>query len=179
MDLGFSRRQFTWSNRRSGLANIQEKIDRSIANISWRTTFPNATVRHHPIAPSDHTPIILDFIGVEISVPKSFKFEGFWMSLVSILWLLLGNQHIPDSPGRILFQKIRAVRFALRKGNKTHFGNIHNAINSTKEQILLSLLGVPSKENLHWERLLMLELDEMWKREELLWKQKSRIDWLT
>lgn len=105
MDLGFSRRQFTWSNRRSGLANIQERIDRSIANISWRTTFPNATVRHHPIAPSDHTSIILDFIGVEISVPKSFKFEGFWMSLVSILWLLLGINIFPILLGEFYSEK--------------------------------------------------------------------------
>lgn len=77
VDLGFSGRQFTWSNRRAGLAHTQERIDRSIANIPWRTAFPNATVSHHPIAPSDHISIILDFLGVEISVPKAFKFKGF------------------------------------------------------------------------------------------------------
>lgn len=34
-------------------------------------------------------------------------------------------------------------------------------------------------ENLGLEGCLMLELDELWKRKELLWKQKFRFEWLT
>lgn len=34
-------------------------------------------------------------------------------------------------------------------------------------------------ENLGLEGCLMLGLDELWKRKELLWKQKFRFEWLT
>ena len=46
IDLGFSRSQFTWSNRRVGLANIRERLDRGICNANWQCLFPKAGVRH-------------------------------------------------------------------------------------------------------------------------------------
>lgn len=59
------------------------------------------------------------------------------------------NQSLSGSPGSILLRKIWAVRLALRKWNKDHFGNIHKAIKSAQEQILVCQQGDPSEENLH------------------------------
>lgn len=42
VDLRFLGRTFTWCNGKFGLASVWERLDRSIANVNWRTEFPNA-----------------------------------------------------------------------------------------------------------------------------------------
>lgn len=76
-DLGFSGRNFTWTNGQLGLACIRERLDRSITNVRWHTSYPNAGVKHFSITNSDHVPLILSLVGGENSVPKCFKFEKF------------------------------------------------------------------------------------------------------
>lgn len=71
VDLGFMGCKFTWSNKRSGLANIRERIDRAIADVLWRIEHPNAKVQHYDYAPSDHVPIILNLSGVSARAPKT------------------------------------------------------------------------------------------------------------
>lgn len=78
VDLGFSGRNFTWTNRRLGMANIRERLDRNIANVEWRTSYPNASVSHYSLTNSDHVPIILHLFGSEAQVATCFKFEKFW-----------------------------------------------------------------------------------------------------
>lgn len=93
VDLGYSGRNFTWTNRRSGLANIWERLDRCIANVQWRISYPNARVHHFSITNSDHVPLILPFFGSEPQVATCFKFETFGPGkfLVMVLLLSLGG----------------------------------------------------------------------------------------
>lgn len=46
IDMGFVNSKFTWNNRREGVANIQERLDRGFANDCWKIQFPHATVTH-------------------------------------------------------------------------------------------------------------------------------------
>lgn len=78
VDLDFFGRNFTWTNDHSRLVCIRERLDRSIANIAWHTSFPNAIVKHYRVTNSDHVPLILNLFGCEISVAKTFKFERLW-----------------------------------------------------------------------------------------------------
>lgn len=59
IDLGFDGFAFTWNNRRSGAANIQERLDRAFTNDTWRIHHPNATITHLPALYSDHKPFLL------------------------------------------------------------------------------------------------------------------------
>ena len=59
IDLNFSGNPYTWSNRREGLANVKERLDRAFANERWRFMFPRAVVQHVPASSSDHSPIII------------------------------------------------------------------------------------------------------------------------
>lgn len=77
VDLDFSSHNFTWTNGRSGMANICERLDRSIANVEWRTSYPNASVSHFSITNSDHVPIILYLFRCEARVAICLKFEKF------------------------------------------------------------------------------------------------------
>lgn len=59
VDLGFLGSRFTWTNKRSGMALIQERIDRVWCNAGWFHLFPTTTVRHLVRGHSDHSPILL------------------------------------------------------------------------------------------------------------------------
>lgn len=56
VDLGYSGRNFTWTNGRVGLACIRERLDKSIANVLWWTSYPNAGVKHFGVTNSEHIP---------------------------------------------------------------------------------------------------------------------------
>lgn len=42
IDLGAHGPNWTWNNKRVGLANIKERLDRALANPQWCSRFPNA-----------------------------------------------------------------------------------------------------------------------------------------
>ncbi|KAK2640212.1 hypothetical protein Ddye_028007 [Dipteronia dyeriana] len=58
-DLRFSSPKFTWNNKRYGQDNIQERLDRFLANTQWRDTFLNNRVEHLGFNFSYHRPILL------------------------------------------------------------------------------------------------------------------------
>ncbi|KAF8380030.1 hypothetical protein HHK36_027500 [Tetracentron sinense] len=60
LDLGFQGPRFTWSNRQENEKCIWERLDRFVANISWREMFEEATVYHLLDIGSDHRPVLLD-----------------------------------------------------------------------------------------------------------------------
>ena len=60
IDLGFSGSKFTWAKGRWGNASIKRRLDRGIANMSWRLAYPGATIVHLGAINSDHAPILLD-----------------------------------------------------------------------------------------------------------------------
>lgn len=142
--------------------------------------YPNATITHYPITASDHSPLLLSlFVSIE-AAPKPFKFEGFWLQddsclgVVTKAWNSVGG----FGYGQMLFHKIRATRFALRRWNKYVFGNIQMAIRRVKGQLEYFQQAAPTSQNLYAAKQLSLELDEHLRREESLWRQKSREMWL-
>lgn len=42
----FSGPTITWVNKRGGGANVQERLDRFVCNLSWRNLFPLEMVEH-------------------------------------------------------------------------------------------------------------------------------------
>jgi exonuclease III len=58
-DLGFIGPKFTWSNGRGGRALTKERLDRALANVEWRSLFPNADVKVLAKISSDHHPVLV------------------------------------------------------------------------------------------------------------------------
>lgn len=169
---------FSWCNKRLGLANIWERLDRAISNVGWHLAFPNAEIHHHPITTSDHVSSILSLFGKEESDPKNFKFELFWTreptcyGVAAEAWAGVDA----DSPACGLLKKIRAVCYALRQWNKKHFGKIQESIQCVKDQLAACQLTEPTSSYLQMEADLKLVLDEQLHREEILWRQKVTRD---
>ena len=78
IDLEFIGSQFTWSNKREGLANIKERLDKAVCNHEWQCLSPKAGVKHLIASASNHAPIILDIHLDQLVRAKPFRFEAMW-----------------------------------------------------------------------------------------------------
>jgi hypothetical protein len=180
-DLGYVGNPYTWCNRRQGLNVIKERLDRGLASRDWLHLFPNALVQHLPAAASDHNPIFVNTEGTYSTLPKPFRFESFWIrdpssfSVIANAW----DSHVWGSDALVLKQKLQATKSALKDWNVNHFGKIQSNIKSILSALDSSQKETPSPQAHAKEEALQLALQEELRREEILWKQKSRELWLT
>uniref|UniRef100_A0A2N9HP69 Uncharacterized protein n=1 Tax=Fagus sylvatica TaxID=28930 RepID=A0A2N9HP69_FAGSY len=181
VDLGFSGNPYTWTNKRHNFANIKERLDRAFSNTEWRTTFPRASVHHFPATSSDHNPIILNSTGFESTNPKPFRFEAIWTrdgsstQVIKHAW----DHLVFGSPLFKFIKKLKATKKDLIWWNKNCFGHLQTRNKSLSEAINSIQQLDPTESNLQKEKTLTWEFNENLRREDLLWKQKSRVQWLT
>ena len=124
IDLGFCGSQFTLSNKRVGLANIRERLDREICNADWQCLFPKAGVRHLVVPTSNHNPILLDTYMERSFSKRPFRFEVIWTKDESITEVVERAWQI-DVEGSHAFQLVKKFQIVKReflKWNKEHFG---------------------------------------------------------
>ncbi|XP_035545422.1 uncharacterized protein LOC118348263 [Juglans regia] len=180
VDIGFNGPKYTWSNKRAGFNLIKERLDRGIANLEWIELFPNAYITTLTRDSSDHAPILLDTSKNHQS-NKSFKFEEFWLRDPSIFITIkkAWSQGFIGTPSFILSKKLKNTKKALRDWNLKNFGHIQAQIKHLSD-ILSSIQDQdlpPSSLSLEMD--LQTNLQELLIREETLWRQKSRVTWLT
>lgn len=72
-DLGCNGPRLTWTNNRGGTTNTMVRLDRALANESWRLKFSEASVTNIPRTSSDHCPTSLT-----PNCAKPFKFFASW-----------------------------------------------------------------------------------------------------
>lgn len=79
-DLGFSDSNYTWSNKRSSVEYIKERLDRALATPGWCSHFLYFEVVVLATRTSDHKPLWLCFSTMPLQQrrPKYFKFEAYW-----------------------------------------------------------------------------------------------------
>jgi hypothetical protein len=173
--------QFISSNKRPAKANVKERLDRALANTDWRVFFPNAKVKHFPIIKSDHAPILLLTQGDLNSYPKSFRFEVVWIrdTISNKVIFMAWNQPLLGSPAFKFSTKLKEVKKKLKEWNKETFGNIQHQLTQIKAELSALQNLEPTTSNLAAEENLKALHNELLAREEILWKQKSRTQWLT
>lgn len=100
-ELDLSGGSFTWEKSRGRSTWVRERLDRAFANANWWARFPlcNLKLLHTPV--SDHNPILLEFLKLEISKRKfRFRFENMWLkepgfvAEVSAVWKNLPPVHL-------------------------------------------------------------------------------------
>lgn len=179
VDMGYIGYDFTWSNNRGGEANIQERLDRFFANDLWKQKFPGSFVTHLTKRKSDHLPILMFMreyreVNRRQTKKKCFRFEAMWLreeeslKVVSEAWQKGGDA------------VVNLMRNAHKLGSwsKQTFGNTAKEIRGCQSEMQKLMEEEPTLEVMEQMRRLDGRMDELEKKEEVYWKQRSRQDWL-
>ncbi|XLR37822.1 hypothetical protein S83_022482 [Arachis hypogaea] len=179
IDLGYIGTKFTWKGPQwEKLDRVFKRLDRALSNVEWRTRYLNAKVEVLVRSNSNHHSLLINLEPELINNrQRPFCFEAMWnlhpkfKDCVKENWN--GNTDLHSS----LF----SLTNMLMRWNKDIFGNIHKR----KRELLRRIGGIqrsPSYGRNRFledlEKQLNKELEEIMEREEVLWLQKSRKNWI-
>ncbi|XP_071678929.1 uncharacterized protein [Lolium perenne] len=179
VDLGFSGLPFTYDNKRQGRKNVKVRLDRVVADNRWRNIFSEARVVHKVSPCSDHCPIVLHCEKEEARIQQaSYKrYEVMWEreaclpEHISNAWAARGSKNNLDQ----VQSGLAGVMEHLHKWSKEKFGSVRMQLEKPRTR-LEELL------NMNADRKEIQEvtdhMNELLYREEMMWMQRSRIDWL-
>uniref|UniRef100_A0A453QIW6 Endonuclease/exonuclease/phosphatase domain-containing protein n=1 Tax=Aegilops tauschii subsp. strangulata TaxID=200361 RepID=A0A453QIW6_AEGTS len=176
--MGFSGYPYTYDNGRSGNANVQVRLDRAVADLAWRNIFSDAAVQHLVSPCSDHCPILVRCLHESDDRPRMCcRYEVMWerdpglTEVVDKAWKEQGVIHGLADVNKAL----NLVMKKLQGWSRKKFGTVTRELEKSRSR-LEELMNMNAdraeirKEADHMNELLY--------REEMLWRQRSRIDWL-
>ncbi|WCJ36333.1 Polynucleotidyl transferase ribonuclease H-like superfamily protein [Euphorbia peplus] len=178
VDLGFQGPDFTWYRGSTPRTRVACRLDRALCNLSWRVAYAEAVVRHLPRNKSDHSPVLLDLVGRDSPpLPRPFRFRAEWLThgdfrnFFDKYWA----RNTPITTG------LADLTPELVKWDAEVFGNL----GQRKRKVYRRLEGVQrglairvDGGLLKLEKKLIAELDVILQQEEIMWFQKSRVNWL-
>lgn len=177
-DLGFAGHPFTYDNKCGGRANVQVRLDRAMVDSQWRDQFPECEVAHLTSPCSDHYPIILRCAWeTRVRTGKTRRYEVMWErelalpEVVEAAWKSAGAENHRSN----ISTALRSTLLALHKWSSKKVGNITREIEKSKTR-LEELTNMNAdrndirKESDHMNELLY--------KEEMMWLQRSRVEWL-
>ncbi|KAH7844186.1 hypothetical protein Vadar_025275 [Vaccinium darrowii] len=179
VDLGFSGYPFTWCNNQYGNNYIQERLDRVLATPSWCLLFDQASVTHLNTVGSDHNALHLNLRAATTRSRVPFRFDARWVNdeeahqVIQAAW----STQVQGSRFFTIYKKIQTCRTSLTNWKRRKRINSGRAIEDLKGKIFAlknTCPGPPHGEiqSLKWQ------LKQEWDKEEMFWKQKSRVNWL-
>uniref|UniRef100_A0A2N9F767 RNase H type-1 domain-containing protein n=1 Tax=Fagus sylvatica TaxID=28930 RepID=A0A2N9F767_FAGSY len=179
MDLGFTGPRFTWTNNRPN-DMAWERLDRAMATTEWIMLFPSVCVHHLDGKFSDHKPLWIGTDPIPQHIPRLFRFEEMWTSEQGCEETIAATWRT-SKKGVPMFQvwdKIHACRRGLCAWSKHSFGSIKMQIRDTK--IKLKQAEVNSMRGFDHHRVTELkrQLRGLMSKEERMWRQRSRTEWL-
>ncbi|CAN1165449.1 Putative ribonuclease H protein At1g65750 [Linum perenne] len=173
LDIPFTGPKFTWSR-----SNVFARLDRALVNSAWLQCCPDSSVSHLHKLKSDHRSILLR-PHVQVFSPnvKPFRFIATWLSHVSFN-VVLSNKW---NAGSDFPKNLADFTDVLKRWNKRVFGNINYRKNRLVEDLKRAeawVLANPSDANRQQESSIRSNLEMVLSQEELLWVQKSRVNWI-
>jgi exonuclease III len=186
IDVKTSNGIFTWNNRRCGSEAISERLDRFLVSCYWLN---NRWITNSEILDwrgSDHWPIKLSIASCNIIKRPSFKFQLMWLRDLSLFDLMVDWWYEgKPAHGTAMYtfsKRLQHVKYRLKRWNKHHFGNLHTmkvAAQTQLDTITRQIRDQGMTSDLSRAEFLAIKDLEEWElREEIFWKQKSRVDWL-
>lgn len=114
--------RFTWHRNHNGHRILSKKLDRAIANVDWRLSFPEAFIDVLCRTHSDHNLILLRFGGLPQSRGhRPFRFEAAWIGHVDYANLVSNAWNSSNHSTSVALNKVRENSIIF---NKDVFGNI-------------------------------------------------------
>ena len=172
-DMGFRGPRFTWARGR-----LLERLDRVLCNMHFDPNISEATVFHLAKMKSDHRPLLVVIGRVdEQQTARPFRFFKGWLEHEEFGQLVRDNWVDQGSMAATMTGLAEAVKL----WNQNTFGSIGRR----KKQIMARLNGIQKALETHTTRNLVRldgelrqELEAILDQEELVWKLKSRTEWL-
>lgn len=180
-DLGFHGVPWTYDNNQRGANNVRVRLDRAVASPAWLGRFRQASITHLVTPSSDHVPLLLERLEEELvhNSVKISRYEAIWEreeSFDSVVQQAWGEGEVVRNLGDFK-TKMAYTMDELVKWSKSKIGNIKKGIESRRKKLgELRMAGMLDSEP--EVKKIKEQLQEMLRREEIWWRQRSQITWL-
>ncbi|XP_019432112.1 PREDICTED: uncharacterized protein LOC109339158 [Lupinus angustifolius] len=175
--------EFTWSNRRRGLAHTEKRLDRSICNDSWLSIWHQTYCYTLPRSASDHHPLMFCSSNVATNMQFPFRFHKMWLQHDSLRRVVETHwaSNIVGCPMYVLSKKLKGLKAIRKLWNKEVFGNIHLKVKDALSSVEL----IQQKITIKGQNDILLTQEEQAQKdlmialhsEEEFWREKSRLNW--
>ncbi|KAL0439197.1 UNVERIFIED_CONTAM: hypothetical protein Slati_2402700 [Sesamum latifolium] len=183
-DLGYVGNKFMWCNRREAPATVRVCLDHACATTDWCHRFPNSRVVTDVARGSDHSPLI---IHLEADPERQsqrrrnfFRFEAMWTrddgceKLIRTLW----SSGPSESAGQRVLQNLANTKAGLISWDKSHFGHVRRWVKELEERLIELDMEPITSFTRQRKEIMRRGLEELLSREEILWKQHGKAQWL-
>ncbi|KAL5568629.1 hypothetical protein UlMin_025204 [Ulmus minor] len=172
--------KYSWANGRVVGHEIRAKLDQAVANSNWWNLFPNADMKILPQNSSDHSLVILNFEGCPLFIRRPFHFEAICARDRRSHWVVehAWAKGFHAKPSTRLCRSLFRTHRGLSIWNKNQFGKVQLPIKAIKQALVDCQANSDDVDAWYRDKDLRCQLDELLKREELLWFQKAKIQWL-
>lgn len=170
--------RFTWSNNRRDEKKVSKRINWVLINSAWDTINQNIQCTNDLAIGSGHTPLILHRTGRGQKRRPHFRFEEKWLENeeykenIFIAWSEGDRECAPMD----ICMKLDLCR---KRWSMKRFGNNLTELKRAKEKLRRVMQNQLNRHTEMDEMTLKDWIRVLHKREELYWKQKSRVKWLS
>ncbi|XP_059066356.1 uncharacterized protein LOC131857673 [Cryptomeria japonica] len=185
MEIQMTENAFTWNNRRIGLCNIAEKLDRFFIHGGLSEFNHTMEAEPLPLSGSDHFPLQLNILSDHSPRKCPFKFESMWFrddNIINLIEKWWSGSVFLGSKMFIMANKLKLIKRKLLEWNRINFGNIFDkklSIENDLKDVNTEVLEKGMDEHLFLkEKSLLFEYEKIMSNEEIYWRQKSRETWL-
>jgi hypothetical protein len=180
-DLGFSGLPWTYNNNQARRCNVRVCLDRGVANTDWSLMFPGANIQHLCTTKSDDKALLFSPSCPEDRARggSGFRYEIMWERDANLgteiekAWLWR-NQ---GSDLGVLADNLKEMASSLKAWSRENVGHVSREIERLRS-VLDQLEGDDVVGNRAEILQVKMNLDELLYREEMMWLQRSRINWL-
>jgi ribonuclease HI len=173
---------WTFDNKRKGDQNVKARIDRAVASQDWSVLYPQAKITHICSTRSDHLPLLLDCENLvpQNRPPGTFRYEHMWERETSLPTIIeeAWNNSPPCASLNELMEKITNTSGHLKEWSTENFGMVTKQIKNRRAKLSKLWKRPRTAARDDYVRKISLELDELLHREEMMWRQRSRVSWL-
>ena len=179
-DLGFHGVPWTYDNNQDGFKNVKVRLDRAVACPLWSSMFPRCKVSHIISSRSDQCPVFIELLGSPKvgTFVKQLKYESYWEregrdldEQINVCWKIGSN--IKDL--KDVANNLEKLMKSLHGWSRVHIGYLPKKLEWARKRLGILLNRTDHSAVLERKKILG-EMDELLIREEILWKQRSRLD---
>ncbi|KAK1610764.1 hypothetical protein QYE76_034437 [Lolium multiflorum] len=180
VDLGFTGLPYTYDNKRKGRANVRVRLDRLWPRLIGMICSVRLLLNTlYPLSLSDHTPILVRLLQ-EHRVPARQPrrhYEVWWEREVELPELIAQAWQEAGPKGDL--SSVRAgldkTMQVLQSWSRKKLGNLLAELDKCRKQLTALMQTGNDREAI---RRVSDQMNELLYKEEMLWMQRSRINWL-